>query len=163
VDTDLGQWQVIETPGHAPSHICLYQPERRLLISGDHLLGRVSLYFDAGHTPDPVGEFLASLDKVEGLSSRLALAGHGRPFADVRAHIVANRALVAERLAAVRAAVAGGPRTAYEIAQEVYGELFTEATATWLLSKTRSYLTHLEQQGLAVRAGESPERWSAAA
>jgi glyoxylase-like metal-dependent hydrolase (beta-lactamase superfamily II) len=163
VDTDLGQWQVIETPGHAPSHICLYQPERRLLISGDHLLGRVSLYFEAGFTPDPVGEFLASLDKVEGLSSRLALAGHGRPFADVPAHIVANRALVAERLAAVRAALAGGPRTAYEIAQDVYGELFAEATATWLLSKTRSYLTHLEQQGLAVRAGESPERWSAAA
>ena len=28
VSTDLGDWQVIETPGHAPSHICLYQPER---------------------------------------------------------------------------------------------------------------------------------------
>ena len=48
VDTDLGDWHVIETPGHAPSHVCLYQPERRLLISGDHLLGRVSLYFDYG-------------------------------------------------------------------------------------------------------------------
>jgi hypothetical protein len=64
----------------------------------------------------------------------------------------------------VRAALAaGGPRTAYEIAQDVYGELFSEATANWLLSKTRSYLTHLEQQGAAARAGESPERWSAAA
>ena len=48
-------WQVIETPGHAPSHVCLHQPDRRLLISGDHLLGRVSLYFDLGYTPDPVG------------------------------------------------------------------------------------------------------------
>ncbi len=37
VETDLGVWQVYETPGHAPSHICLFQPERRLLISGDHL------------------------------------------------------------------------------------------------------------------------------
>ncbi len=164
VDTDLGQWQVVETPGHAPSHICLYQPERRLLISGDHLLGRVSLFFDAGHTPDPVGEFLASLDKVEGLSARLALAGHGRSFADVGAHIVANRTLIAERLAAVRATLAErGSSTAYEIAQDVYGDLLVEATATWLLSKTRSYLTHLEQQGEAARAGESPERWSAAA
>ena len=35
-----------------------FQRERRLLISGDHLLGRVSLYFDYGYTPDPVGEFL---------------------------------------------------------------------------------------------------------
>ena len=85
----------VETPGHAPSHICLYQPERRLLISGDHLLGRVSLYFDAGYTPDPVAEFLDSLDKVERLDARLALSGHGRPFTDVAGHVAANRALVA--------------------------------------------------------------------
>ena len=39
VETDLGAWEVVETPGHAPSHVCLWQPERRLLISGDHLLG----------------------------------------------------------------------------------------------------------------------------
>jgi glyoxylase-like metal-dependent hydrolase (beta-lactamase superfamily II) len=160
VDTDLGAWRVIETPGHAPSHICLYQPERRLLISGDHLLGRVSLYFDAGYTPDPVGEFLASLDKVAGLDARLALSGHGRPFTDVAGHIVANRALVAARLAAVREALAGGPRTAYEIAQEVYGEAFTEAMATWLLTKTRCWLIHLERLGEASRDGGTPERWS---
>ena len=42
VPTDLGAWQVYETPGHAPSHVCLHQPDRRLLISGDHLLGRIS-------------------------------------------------------------------------------------------------------------------------
>ena len=60
-----------------------YQPDRRLLISGDHLLGRVSLYFDYGYTPDPVGEFLESLNKVEDLDMRLCLAGHARPFTDV--------------------------------------------------------------------------------
>src|SRR6201999_3467620 len=98
VDSDLGAWVVIETPGHAPSHICLYQAERRLLISGDHLLGRVSLYFDVGYTPDPVGEFLASLDKIEPLGARLALSGHGRTFTDVQAHIDATRRLVDERL-----------------------------------------------------------------
>jgi glyoxylase-like metal-dependent hydrolase (beta-lactamase superfamily II) len=163
VTTDLGEWQVIETPGHAPSHICLYQPERRLLISGDHLLGRVSLYFDVGYTPDPVGEFLDSLDKVEKIDARLALSGHGRPFTDVPGHIAANRELVAQRLATVRAALAEASQTAYEVAQHVYGELFTEATATWLLTKTRAYLTHLERQGLVERAGEDPERWSTAA
>ena len=99
-DTDLGDWHVIETPGHAPSHVCLHQPERRLLISGDHLLGRVSPYFDQGHTPDPVGEFLDSLDKVDALDARLCLAGHGRPFTDVHGHVEANRAMVAERLEA---------------------------------------------------------------
>src|SRR5205807_1081781 len=56
VSSDLGEWIVYETPGHSPSHVCLFQPERRLLISGDHLLGRISLYFEYGNSPDPVGE-----------------------------------------------------------------------------------------------------------
>ena len=43
-----GAWQVYETPGHAPSHVVLHQPDRGLLLSGDHLLGRVSLYYDYG-------------------------------------------------------------------------------------------------------------------
>jgi glyoxylase-like metal-dependent hydrolase (beta-lactamase superfamily II) len=160
VDTDLGAWRVIDTPGHAPSHICLYQPERRLLISGDHLLGRVSLYFDTGYTPDPVAEFLDSLGKVENLDARLALSGHGRPFTDVAGHVAANRALIDQRAAAVETAL---PGTAYEIAQRVYGERFNEVTANWLLSKTRAWLTNLEQRGLAHRAGDAPERWSIAA
>jgi glyoxylase-like metal-dependent hydrolase (beta-lactamase superfamily II) len=160
VETDLGVWNVVETPGHAPSHICLHQPERRLLISGDHLLGRVSLYFDAGYTPDPVGEFLSSLDKVEALDARLALSGHGRPFTDVAGHITANRELVARRLDAMRAALAGGPKTAFELAQEVYGEAFNEVTVNWLLAKTRCWLIHLERLGEASHDGASPTRWS---
>ena len=162
VDTDLGPWSVIETPGHAPSHVCLHQPERRLLISGDHLLGRVSLYFDFGHTPDPVGEFLHSLDVAERLDARLCLAGHGRPFTDVAAHIAANRTLVAERLEAVRTTLAAGPLTAFELAARVYGEAFSERSATWLLTKTLSWLTHLERAGEVARAAGEPEVWSAA-
>jgi glyoxylase-like metal-dependent hydrolase (beta-lactamase superfamily II) len=165
VTTDLGDWQVVETPGHAPSHVCLHQPERRLLLSGDHLLGRVSLYFDEGHTPDPVQEFLDSLDRVGALDARLALAGHGRPFTDVAAHVAANRALVAERLDGVRAALAQGPGTAYELARRVHGEAFSEETASWLLAMTRSWLTHLERCGEATRGAATepgaPERWSA--
>ena len=158
--TDLGDWRVIATPGHAPSHLCLYQPERRLLISGDHLLGRVSLYFDVGYTPDPVQEFLDSLDKVDALDARLVLSGHGRPFTDVGGHVAANRALVEQRLEATRGAL---PGTAYEVAQRVYGERFTEVTVNWLMSKTLCWLGHLERQGLVERAGDAPERWSLAA
>jgi glyoxylase-like metal-dependent hydrolase (beta-lactamase superfamily II) len=160
VNTDLGDWTVVETPGHAPSHICLHQPERRLLISGDHLLGRVSLYFDAGYTPDPVGEFLTSLDKTSKLDARLALSGHGRPFTDVPGHITANRELVARRLDATRQALADGPQTPYEIATRIYGDAFSEVTATWLLTKTRCWLTHLERLGEATRDAQTPERWS---
>jgi glyoxylase-like metal-dependent hydrolase (beta-lactamase superfamily II) len=163
IDTDLGPWTVVETPGHAPSHVCLHQPQRRLLISGDHLLGRVSLYFDYGWTPDPVGEFLASLDRVQALDARLCLAGHARTVTDVEAHIAANRALVAERLATVRRAVAEhGPITAYEIVPLLYGERLTQLTAGWWLPETLCYLRHLVVTGAIVRADEDPERWSAA-
>jgi glyoxylase-like metal-dependent hydrolase (beta-lactamase superfamily II) len=164
VSTDLGEWQVIETPGHAPSHVCLYQPERRLMLSGDHLLGRVSLYFDAGHTPDPVGEFCDSLDAVERLDARLCLAGHGRPFTDVQAHVDANRALVRERLATVHELLAAGPLSAWDLAARLYEELFMEATATWLLSKSLAWLNHLERDGSAVRHadGDGAETWVAA-
>ena len=161
VSSDLGDWEVIETPGHAPSHVCLYQRERRLLISGDHLLGRISLYFDVGATPDPVGEFLTSLTRVEGIGARLALAGHGRPFNDVAAHIDGNRTLVATRLAAVRELLAEAPATAWELAGRLYGELFVPATATWLLSKSLAWLTHLERLGEVGRDGSGDaERWA---
>ena len=151
VETDLGAWEVYETPGHAPSHVCLFQPERRLLISGDHLLGRISLYYDYGWTPDPVGEFLNSLDVVDALDARLCLAGHGRPFTDVHAHIEGNRKLVAERLEAVAAALDGHPRTALEISPSVYGEPLTTANGSWLLSQTLCYLQHLERTGSVGR------------
>src|SRR3954451_13286546 len=105
VETDLGTWQVYETPGHAPSHVVLHQPERRLLLSGDHLLGRVSLYYDYGYTPDPAGEFLASLDVVDELDIDLVLAGHGRPVRDAHGLIEANRREVAARVGCVWEAV----------------------------------------------------------
>jgi glyoxylase-like metal-dependent hydrolase (beta-lactamase superfamily II) len=163
VSTDLGPWDVIETPGHAPSHVCLHQAERRLLISGDHLLGRVSQFFDEGHTPDPVGEFLGSLDRVDALDARLALAGHGRPFTDVGGHVAANRRLVAENLDATRAALAEGPGTAFELTARMHGEDLSEASATWLLAKTRAWLTHLEVAGEARRdQADGADHWSAA-
>lgn len=159
IETDLGTWSVYETPGHAPSHVCLFQPERRLLISGDHLLGRVSLFYDYGYTPDPVDEFMHSLDIVEKLDARLCLSGHGRPFVDARGHIEANRALVHERLQAVRAALDGKACSAVDISPEVYGEPVTPANAAWLLSQTLVYLRHLERAGRVSRASDGGERW----
>jgi glyoxylase-like metal-dependent hydrolase (beta-lactamase superfamily II) len=160
VETDLGTWTTFETPGHAPSHVCLFQPERRLLISGDHVLGRISLYFDYGWTPDPIGEFLASLDVVDELDARLALSGHGKPFLDVHGHIEGNRRLVAERLAATLTAVADGPKTALEITPFLHEEPLTEANAGWWLPETLCYLTHLERSGRVARQPDGDvERW----
>jgi glyoxylase-like metal-dependent hydrolase (beta-lactamase superfamily II) len=151
IDTDLGTWQVIETPGHTPSHVCLFQPERRLLISGDHLLGRISLYFDYGQSPDPVGEYLSSLQKIEGARARLALSGHGKPFLDVPGHIEGTRRLVVENIERATASVTSEPRTAMTIALDMFREQRGARHPAWLLSQTLCYLRHLEQAGQARR------------
>ena len=111
-------------------------------------------------SPDPVGEFLNSLDVVDALDARLVLTGHGRPFTDVHEHIEANRALVRERLDAVRAALADGPSTAYDLLPAVYGEKLHPETASWWLSEVLCYLTHLETTGAARRIDGEPERWA---
>ena len=122
VETDLGAWQVHHTPGHAPSHVVLHQPERRLMITGDHLLGRNVLFFDYGHTADPVGEFLASLDLVEPLPVDLCLPGHGRTFRDPEAKIAEARRSVAANLDRVRDALReGGELTAFDVVTTIAG------------------------------------------
>ena len=162
VDTDLGAWQIYETPGHAPSHVVLHQPERDLLISGDHLLGRVSLFYDYGWTPDPAGEFLDSLEVVDALDARLCLAGHGRPFRDVRGHIEANRSTVAERVERVRSALREEPRTPFEIVPTLMGEEdLTPMMVNWGLQETLAYLLHLELRGEVEKVGSDPERYAA--
>ena len=162
IETDLGTWVAYETPGHAPSHVCLFQAERRLLISGDHVLGRISLFYDFGYSPDPVGEFLRSLDRVDPLGARLALSGHGKPFLDVHGHIEGNRRLVAERLEAVLGAVRGEAHTAVEIVPHVYDEELNVRNANWFLAQTLCYLRHLERDGRVQGEPDGGvERWRA--
>ena len=164
VETDLGAWHVHETPGHAPSHVVLHQPETGMLISGDHLLGRVSLFFDYGHTPDPVAEFLLGLETVEALETTLCLAGHGRTFRDLPAKAAANRRELAAQLDRVREAFAAGPRTAFEIVADLIGaDNLSQATTVWGLQLARSYIDHLEIRGELVELeGEDPRRWQRA-
>jgi glyoxylase-like metal-dependent hydrolase (beta-lactamase superfamily II) len=162
VGSDLGAWQVHETPGHAPSHVVLHQPDRGLLISGDHLLGRVSLFYDYGHTPDPAGEFLGSLDVVDRLDAGLCLAGHGRPFREVGAKVEANRREVHEGIGRVRDALANGACTPFEIVPALIGRAdLSPMAVNWALSQILSYLRHLELREEAGRVdGSDPERWA---
>jgi glyoxylase-like metal-dependent hydrolase (beta-lactamase superfamily II) len=164
IETDLGTWTVYETPGHAPSHVSLFEPEHRLLISGDHVLGRISLYYDYGWSPDPVGEFLASLDVVDRLDARLGLSGHGRPFVDVHGHVEASRQLVHERLERLSQTLGSDPVAAIDLARQVHdGEALTEQNASWLLSETLCYLEHLERLDQAARAADGDTlMWTAA-
>ncbi len=161
IETDLGIWQVYETPGHAPSHVVLHQPENRLMISGDHLLGRTVLFFDHGHTPDPVGEFLRSLDTIEPLEVGLVLPGHGRPFRDPDVKIAEARRQVEQLLDKCREALAAGEQTAFEIVGEIVGpEGVNSPASAWALQIVLSGLDHLAILGeVAPVDGTDPQRW----
>jgi hypothetical protein len=108
-----------------------------------------------------VGEVLRSLDVVQRLGARLCLAGQGRPFAVVHAHIEGNRKLVGERLASVLEAVSAEPLTAFDVVPHVYGDSLSQQNAHWLLSKILAYLTHLQVSGQIRRIPGEPERWTA--
>lgn len=161
VETDLGAWQVYETPGHAPSHVVLHQPERKLMISGDHLLGRTVLFFDYGHTPDPIGEFLGGLDEIEPLDVGLVLPGHGRTFRDADAKITEARRQVDELLGKTRAALAEGEMTAFDIVAGLLGpDNVNSPASAWALQIVLSCLDHLTILGEVTAVdGTDPRRW----
>jgi glyoxylase-like metal-dependent hydrolase (beta-lactamase superfamily II) len=163
VETDLGVWQVHETPGHAPSHVVLHQPERKLMISGDHLLGRTVLFFDHGHSPDPVGEFTRSLDVIEPLEVGLVLPGHGRTFREPQAKIDEARRQVGELLGKTRDALGEGEKTPFEIVAEIVGPNNVNNVGTaWVLQIVLSCLDHLAILGeVAAVGGSDPRVWRA--
>jgi glyoxylase-like metal-dependent hydrolase (beta-lactamase superfamily II) len=164
VETDIGTWQVYETPGHAPSHVCLHQPERKLMISGDHLLGRTVLFFDYGHTADPFGEYMDSLDAVEPLAVDLCLPGHGKPFRDPQAKIADVRRQADELLGKVRAGLAGGAEpTAFELVEGIVGrENLRAGNGGFILQIVLACLDHLAVRGEAHPVPDSdPQRWRA--
>ena len=162
VETDLGTWQVYETPGHAPSHVVLHQPERKLLISGDHLLGRTVLFFDYGHTPDPVGRVPRQPRRGRAPRGRTLPARPRPPLPRPRAED--RRGAPPGRGAAWPRSARRWPseeRTAFEIVAEIVGaeNLNTPASA-WVLQIVLSCLDHLALAGeVETVADTDPQRW----
>lgn len=76
-------FQCIETPGHTRGHVCLYEPDKKLFLSGDHVLiditPNISLW-SPDETENPLRDYLASLEKVRGLDVSLVLPGHRSRF-----------------------------------------------------------------------------------
>lgn len=160
IETQLGVWRTHEALGHAPSHVVFHQPDRRLLLSGDAIVGRVFLYFDHGHTPDPVAEFIASLEMIGGLDVGLCVSGHGRPFREIPGRVAAYRAEIVHQLDGVRGHLSAEPKAAFEIVSETLGGEDPPVMAIgYMLEMTLSYLGHLEALGEAHRIPGDPERW----
>ena len=102
-------FQIIETPGHDPWHICLYEPDRNLMIIGDHVLERitpsVSSWFPAYNALE---EFLESLGKMYSYDVDLVLPAHGAPYGNLRDRVMSLISHHEERLQELYDLVAAG-------------------------------------------------------
>ncbi len=114
-------FEILWTPGHSRGHICLYEPNRRVLISGDHVLPKttpnVSMHMQSGG--NPLADYLAALDRVAELPVDLVLPSHGDPFTDLPGRVAAIKEHHERRKAEMLAALADGPRTAYQVASVI--------------------------------------------
>lgn len=148
-------WEVVHTPGHARSHICLWTPEDRLLISGDHLLPTITPHidFDREGAEDPLGDFLASLARVEQLEPAIVLPGHGRPFDDgaERARVIARHH--DRRLGAILQVIRHEPRSAAEITDEIFGQTLLHFERRLALGEALAHIVYLLARGEIERVG----------
>ncbi len=144
--------RVVWTPGHAPGHCCFELPAVKALIVGDHLLPKISPH--VGVYPDgprnPLVDYLASLEKVARLDVNLILPAHGGIYRDHRRRVAQLRHHHEYRLLSTIDAARARPRTAYEIAQDIF-DFDTEAPPQVQFPATFETLAHIE---LLVREGK---------
>jgi glyoxylase-like metal-dependent hydrolase (beta-lactamase superfamily II) len=112
------------TPGHSPGHVCLFELDDRLLFAGDQLLPDIStnIALHPQSTPNPLGEFLESLDRLLALEPRLIMPAHGRPFEDGAGRVARLKAHHQRRLDQIEAILHGHELTAWEVAIRIWGE-----------------------------------------
>jgi glyoxylase-like metal-dependent hydrolase (beta-lactamase superfamily II) len=123
--------EVLFRPGHSATDTVFHDPERRLLIGGDHLLGAISSNplisrpgpGDGGERRRALIEYLDSLRQTREMDLSMVLPGHGDPIEDHRTLIDRRLALHARRADKILALVAERPRSAHEVAQALWGDI----------------------------------------
>ncbi|MDQ3870054.1 MAG: MBL fold metallo-hydrolase, partial [Chloroflexota bacterium] len=144
-------------PGHSPTDTVFHDPERRILIAADHLLAHISSNplitrprDGSAERPQALVTYLDSLRKTREMDVGLVLPGHGEPISDHRALIDERFSLHRRRAEKLRRLIAERPRTAYELAQTMWGNI----------AVTEAYLTLSEVLGhtdLLLNAGRVRE------
>jgi glyoxylase-like metal-dependent hydrolase (beta-lactamase superfamily II) len=152
--SELDGWTVLELPGHADGHIGFLRDG--VLIGGDHLLDpitpAVGLYPES--RPDPLGDYLASLERTAELGLRVVYPGHGEPIEDppgrAREIIEHHR----RRLDNVAAALGAEPRTGFEVSYAVFGRELSPQQRRFAVAEALSHLERLVREGRAARGGD---------
>ena len=149
--------RVHHRPGHSPSDTVFHDRDRHILIAADHLLKHISSnplitrpLDGSGKRPQALVAYLDSLRKTREMEADLVLPGHGDPITDHRRLIDERFALHRRRADKIHALIAERPRSAYEIARELWGNI----------AVTQAYLTLSEVLGhidLLLQAGRVRE------
>ena len=118
----------VETPGHSFGHMCLYEPTKQYLVSGDHILGDITPNIQSW-TDDwnPLVVYLASLERIKGFDVKLVLPGHRAVFRDCRARIEELMQHHGKRALEVLSILIGGSKTAYQVASEMTWDIVCDS------------------------------------
>ena len=141
------------TPGHSPKHLCLYDSTKKILISGDHLLPRITSHvgFSLHSGPNPLADYLASLQTTVSLEIDLVLPGHGLPFQDSRQRVREMVQHHEQRLQQTLASITEEGKTAYEIASDIFGHDLPIHEGRLALMEALAHLEWLVSQELLDR------------
>jgi glyoxylase-like metal-dependent hydrolase (beta-lactamase superfamily II) len=155
----------IWTPGHSPGHLCFWEPANAVMLSGDHVLPRITpnISFHPQAGVDPLGDFLRSLDKLEPYAATEVLPAHEHRFADLQARLAELRQHHHHRFGEVLGALNDGVVTEWEIAARMHWsrpwaelEGFPRRAA---VGEATAHLRALQQRGIVgVDEGE-PSSW----
>jgi len=168
---EVGDWvlQAVWTPGHTPGHLCLYEPNHKLMLTGDHVLPRitpnVSMHIDDEETDrSPLAEYLASLEKTAAFDSRRGLPAHEWDIEDLPGRCRELIAHHGDRLEEVLAGIGDGTATAGAISGRVHWNTrpFNEFNI-WqkrsALGETLAHLEVLRADGRVRRFDDDHTRW----
>jgi glyoxylase-like metal-dependent hydrolase (beta-lactamase superfamily II) len=112
------EFEVINSPGHSPGHICLYEKTKKMLFSGDHVLlditPNVSFHPQSGD--NPLKDFLDSLERLAELDVNFVFPGHGPVFSGLRQRIGQIVYHHEQRQLYIKSAARDELKTAWEIA-----------------------------------------------
>jgi glyoxylase-like metal-dependent hydrolase (beta-lactamase superfamily II) len=153
VGDDVDGWRVEVLPGHADGHIALLRDG--VMIAGDTLLmgitPAIGLYPNS--RPDPLGDYLESLARIEELAPRIAYTGHGAAVGDPAGRAREIAAHHADRLARAEAALDGAPRSAYDVSLALFRDELSTTLRRFATAESLAHLERLVREGRAVRVG----------
>jgi len=144
-------WDLVAAPGHADGQLCLHRDG--VLIAADHLLGRITptVGLWPASRPDPLGDYLAALDRTIELDPRIALPGHGDPIDDPAGRARELKEHHRSRLDEATRSLEPEPQSAYQLSFALFGAELPPAGRRFAVAETLSHLERLVCEGAAMR------------